>query len=72
MERHRAAHRADPGALMVSFSRCSEHRERFAPALSGSSQTLNREGENRVVPTKVLKPRSGATAAGSLVGAREQ
>jgi MraZ protein len=59
---------AEIEALIARFPPYSEQRERFATALYGTSETLNMDGEGRVVLTEPLKSHAGITDTVAFVG----
>jgi MraZ protein len=59
---------AEIEALVAGLSPYSEQRERFSLALYGTSETLNVDGEGRVVITEVLKTHAGIADAVAFVG----
>jgi MraZ protein len=59
---------AEIEALVAGLSPYSEQRERFSLALYGTSETLNVDGEGRVVITDVLKTHAGIADAVAFVG----
>ena len=52
---------AEIEALVAGFSPYSNQREQFSLALYGTSETLNFDGEGRVVLTDTLKTHAGIT-----------
>jgi len=59
---------AEIEALIDRFTPFSEHREQFALALYGTSETLKIDGEGRVVLSDNLKRHAGITDAVAFVG----
>ena len=59
---------AEIEALIGRFGSFSEERERLALALYGTSETLNVDGEGRVVLSENLKRHAGITDTVSFVG----
>src|SRR5262249_46651853 len=54
--------------LITSFSPYSDEREELAAALYGTSETLNIDGEGRVILSERLKAHAGITDAVAFVG----
>ena len=54
--------------LIASFSPYSDEREEFSAALYGTSETLNIDGEGRVILSERLKGHAGITDAVAFVG----
>jgi MraZ protein len=59
---------AEIEALVGRFSPCSDQREEFLVALYGRSDTVNIDGEGRVVLPDELKQHAGITDAVAFVG----
>ena len=59
---------AEIEALIGRFTPFSDHREEFALALYGTSETLKIDGEGRVVLSENLKRHAGITDAVAFVG----
>ena len=59
---------AEIEALIARFPPYSDEREQFAAALYGTSETLNIDGEGRVVLTDALKEHAGITDTATFVG----
>jgi MraZ protein len=59
---------AEIEALITSYSLYSDQREQFALSLYGTSETLNIDGEGRVVLTDSLKAHAGITDTATFVG----
>jgi MraZ protein len=59
---------AEIEALIAGFRPYSDQREQFALALYGTSETLNIDGEGRVVLTDALKAHAGVTDTVTFVG----
>jgi len=59
---------AEIEALIAGFSPYSEEREQFALALYGTSETLNIDGEGRVLLSDALKAHAEITEAVAFVG----
>jgi len=59
---------AEIEALIGRFTPFSDHREQFALALYGTSETLKIDGEGRVVLSENLKRHAGITDAVAFVG----
>jgi len=59
---------AEIEALVAGFLPYSDHREQFSLALYGTSETLNIDGEGRMVLTDALKSHAGITDAVTFVG----
>jgi len=59
---------AEIEALIAGFSPYSEEREQFALALYGTSETLNIDGEGRVLLSDALKAYAEITEAVAFVG----
>jgi MraZ protein len=59
---------AEIEALIAGFSPYSEQREQFSLALYGTSETLNIDGEGRVVLTEAHKTHAGIKEAVVFVG----
>ena len=54
--------------LIARFPPYSDEREQFAAALYGTSETLNIDGEGRVILTEALKEHAGITDTATFVG----
>jgi len=54
--------------LVTSFSPYSDEREDLSAALYGTSETLNIDGEGRVILSERLKEHAGITEAAAFVG----
>jgi MraZ protein len=54
--------------LIARFPPYSDEREQFAAALYGTSETLNVDGEGRVILTEALKEHAGITDTATFVG----
>jgi len=54
--------------LIASFPPYSDEREDLSAALYGTSETLNVDGEGRVIITERLKSHAGITDAATFVG----
>jgi MraZ protein len=54
--------------LVTSFSPFSDEREDLSAALYGTSETLNIDGEGRVIVTERLKNHAGISDAATFVG----
>jgi MraZ protein len=59
---------AEIEALIARFPPYSEERDQFSVALFGTSETLNLDGEGRVVLTEALKVHAGIEDAVTFVG----
>ncbi|HXQ84762.1 MAG TPA: division/cell wall cluster transcriptional repressor MraZ [Xanthobacteraceae bacterium] len=59
---------AEIEALIAGFSPYSEEREQFSLALYGTSETLNIDGEGRVLLSDALKAHAEITEAVAFVG----
>jgi MraZ protein len=54
--------------LIARFPPYSDEREQFAAALYGTSETLNIDGEGRVILSETLKQHAGITDTATFVG----
>jgi len=59
---------AEIESLIARFPPYSDEREQFAAALYGTSETLNIDGEGRVILTEALKEHAGITDTATFVG----
>ena len=59
---------AEIEALIARFPPYSDEREQFAAALYGTSETLNIDGEGRVILSEALKEHAGITDTATFVG----